>query len=117
MIPSSRNLYEERLKRLGMFSLRRRRPRGNRIEAFKMIHGIDEVNLGKLFCIDEDERTRKHSLCLKIRRHANLNIGLKFFTRRVINYWNHFTDVVASCKSLSTFKIKIYEFMAAKGEI
>ena len=26
-------------------------------EVFKMIHGIDKVNLGKIFCIDEDGRT------------------------------------------------------------
>ena len=52
MIPSLRNVsYEERLKRLGMFSLRRRRLRGDMIEVFKMIHGMDRVNLGKLFCI------------------------------------------------------------------
>ena len=66
MIPSLRNLsYEERLKRLGMFSLRCRRLRGDMIEVFKMIHSIDKVNLGTLFCIDEDERTKEHSLCLK----------------------------------------------------
>ena len=71
MIPSLRILsYEERLKRLGMFSLRRRRLRRDMIEVFKMIHGIDQVNLGKLFCIDKDRRTRKHSLCLRIRRHV-----------------------------------------------
>ena len=71
MIPSLRYLsYEKRLKRWGMFSLRRRRFRSDMIEVFKMIHGIDKVNLGKLFCIDEDGRTRKHSLCLKIRRHV-----------------------------------------------
>ena len=71
IIPSLRNLsYEERLKRLGMFSLRRRRLRGDIIEVFKMIRCIDKVNLGKVFCIDEDERPRKHSLCLKIRRHV-----------------------------------------------
>ena len=47
MIPSLRNLsYEERLKRLGMFSLRRRRLRGDMIEVFMMIHGIYRVNLG-----------------------------------------------------------------------
>ena len=62
MIPSLRNLsYKERLKRLGMFSLRLRRLRGDMIEVFKMIHGVDKVNLGNLFCIDEVERTRKHS--------------------------------------------------------
>ena len=64
MIPSLRNLsYEERLKKLGIFSLRRRRLMGDMIEVFKMIHDIDKVNLGNLFCIDEDGRTRKHSLC------------------------------------------------------
>ena len=51
-----------------MFSLRRRRLRVDMIEVFKMIQGIDKANLGKHFCIDEDGRTRKHCLCLKIRR-------------------------------------------------
>ena len=118
MIPSLRNLsYEERLKRLGMFSLRRRRIRGDMIEVFKMIHGIDKVNLGKLFIMDEDRRTRGHDFCLKIKRHVNSNIGLNFFTRRVINYWNQLSDVVVDCKSLDTFKVKLDEFMTARGEI
>ena len=30
------------------------------IEVFTMIHGIEKVNLEKLFCIDEDGRIRKH---------------------------------------------------------
>ena len=57
MILSLRNLaYEESLKRLDMFLLRRRRLRGDMIEVFKMIYGltIDKVNLGKLFCINEE---------------------------------------------------------------
>ena len=92
MIPNFKNLsYEERWKRLGMFS-----PRGDMIKLFKMIHGIDKVNLGKLFSIYEDRRIRKHSLCLKIRRHRNSNIGVDFFTRRVINHWNQLTDVVVA---------------------
>ena len=45
-----------------MFSLRRKRLRGDMIELFNMIHGIDKVNLGKLFCIDKNGRTRKYSL-------------------------------------------------------
>ena len=70
MIPGLKNLlYEGRLKRLDMFSLRRRRLRDGMIEMFKMIQSIDKVNLGKLFCIDEDGRTRNHSLCLKLRSH------------------------------------------------
>ena len=50
MIPSLRNFsYEERLKKLGMFFLRHRQLKGDMIEVFKMIHGINKVNLGKLF--------------------------------------------------------------------
>ena len=66
------------------------------IEIFKMIHGIDKVNLKKHFCIEEDGRTRKHSLCLKVRSHINSNIRLKIFTGRVINYWNHLTYLVVA---------------------
>ena len=87
------------------------------IEVFKMIHVIDAVNVGKLFCVDEYRRTRGHGFCLKIKRHVNSNIGLNFFTRRVINYWNQLSDVVVGCKSLDTFKMKLDEFMTARGEI
>ena len=42
MISSLRNLsYEERLKRSDMFGLRNRRLRGDTLDVFKMIHGID----------------------------------------------------------------------------
>ena len=73
-------------------------------EVFSMIHGINKVNLGKVFYIAEEGRTRKHSSCLKIRRDVNSNIGLNLFTRRVINYWNQLTREVVSSKSLSTIK-------------
>ena len=83
-----------------MFSLRHRKPRGDMIEVFKIIHDTDKVNVENHFCIDGDGRTRKHGLCLKIRRHLNSNIRLNFFTRRVITYWNHLTNVIVCCKSL-----------------
>ena len=60
MILSLRNLsHEEKLKRLGMFSLRRsRRLRSDMTEVLKMIQGTDKVNLGKLFSIDENRRKK-----------------------------------------------------------
>ena len=82
-----------------------------------MNHGIDKVNLGKLFYVDEDRRTRGHDFCFKIKRHVNSNIGLNFFIRRVINYWNQLSDIIVGCKSLETFKMKLDEFMTVKGEI
>ena len=49
MIPSLRNLYEERLKTLDVFSHRLKRLKGDMIEMFMMIHSIDKVNLENLF--------------------------------------------------------------------
>ena len=44
-----------------MFSLRRKRLRDDMIEVFMRSQDNDKVNLGKLFCINEDGRTKKHS--------------------------------------------------------
>ena len=71
------------------------------IEVFKMIHGIEKV---------------KNSLSLKIGKHVNSN-WLHFFTRRAINYWNYFPEIVVSCKSFSKFKGKLDIFMLVNGEI
>ena len=50
MIPSLRSFsYEERLKRLGMYSLRCGRLSGDMTEVLKMIEGIDTINLEKPF--------------------------------------------------------------------
>ena len=59
---------------------------------------------------------RRNNIYLKIRRHVNSNIGLKFFIKRIINYLNHFTNVVINCKYFNIFKIKLHEFMIAKGK-
>ena len=82
MIPNLRNSsYEEKLKRLGMFSLICRRLRDDMIEVLKMIHYIDKVNLGKHFCIDEEGRTRKQFMF-----NSKLRYLIEFFPRKVISY-------------------------------
>ena len=76
-----------------MFSLRHRRLRGDMTEAFKMIHGIDKINVRKLLCVNKDGRTRAYGYCLKIRRYVNSDIGVNYFTTRIKNYWNQLPDI------------------------
>ena len=60
-IPSIRDRsYEDRLKMLNLFKLCKRRLRGNLIEAFKFIKGINKVNYMRLFRVSLVNRTRGH---------------------------------------------------------
>ena len=51
--------YEERLEKLGLFSLERQRLRGDLIEVDKIMRGMDRV--GKLFPRVEESITRGHN--------------------------------------------------------
>ena len=50
--------YEERLKRTGLMTLEDRRIRGDLIQAFRIIGGIDKVDYKNYFKLSEEKRTR-----------------------------------------------------------
>ena len=52
--------YEERIKKLGLFSLRYRKLRGDLIEAFKFLKVRHAGNLRDMFDISETNRGRGH---------------------------------------------------------
>ena len=53
--------YETRLKKLGIYSLERRRLRGNLIETFKILTGRENVNYSKFSKLaDVTSRLRGH---------------------------------------------------------
>ena len=58
LIPELRGLaYEERLSRLGLYSLEFRRMRGDLIETYKIMKGIDKIEGGRLFPLAGETRT------------------------------------------------------------
>ena len=62
LIPEMRSLsYEERLNSLGLYSLEFRM-RGDPIELFKMIKGMDKVDVERMLLLVGHSRTRGHSL-------------------------------------------------------
>ena len=80
--------YEERLEKLGLFSLERRRLRGNLIKVYKVMRGMDRVDSQKLLPRVEESITKGHRFKVQGARFKG-DIRGKFFTQRVVvDAWN-----------------------------
>ncbi len=78
MIPSLRNKsYEERLARLNLFCLE------ENLECFEILKGFTNVDVNKLFSIDELSRTRSNGIKLRCRQ-IELDYTELFFTNDVV---------------------------------
>ncbi len=104
MIPSLRNKpYEKRLSHLNLFALVKRRPRGKLIDCFKILNGFTNVDLTKLFVMDDSTRTRNDGAKLKCRQ-VNSDCTKFFFTNAVVRDWNRLPPSVVQCNSIASFK-------------
>uniref|UniRef100_A0A8C5M6F8 Reverse transcriptase domain-containing protein n=1 Tax=Leptobrachium leishanense TaxID=445787 RepID=A0A8C5M6F8_9ANUR len=95
--------YQERLNDLNMYSLEKRRDRGDMIETFKYVKGIHKVEEGSIFKRKQNSKTRGHSLRLEGQRFKS-NIRKHYFTERVVDTWNSLPVEVVEAKTVIEFK-------------
>ena len=102
--------YKNRLKRLNLHSLERRRTRGDMIEDFKLVKGINKGNIDQVYKFSSQERTRGNGYKLEKLRFRT-DIGKYWFTNRVVNNWNRVSRHVVSAESIGSFKRRLDQSM------
>ena len=110
LIPSLAELpYTDRLDKLNLTTLERRRIRGDMIEVFKILNGHDIVRAEGFLELEtgqHTDRTRGHSLKLRKPRHRTYKRNM-FFSSRVVDRWNRLPESVVRSHNVNIFKNRL----------
>ena len=94
---------EERLKVSGLTTLTARRDRGDMIEVFKIMKGLEHVDYKNIFQLETTGRTRGQRYKI-VKKRSKLDIRKSFFSQRIVNKWNELPPLVVEADLVNSFK-------------
>ena len=110
LIPSLAMLnYGDRLQALKLPSLQYRMRRGDMIQTYKIVHGIDWLDKDMFFSSFTIQATRGHPFKL-FQKRSRLDVRANAFGARVVHDWNSLPNEVVSAPSVNSFKARLDKF-------
>jgi hypothetical protein len=111
MVPAVRaDTYPVRLQKLNLWSLEERRNRADLIAVYKMKQGYSKLCFEDLFEVDTSRRSCGLSCKLKCNNnHGNKDLRRFFFSQRVVNRWNGFSEDRVLAITQMAFKSRLIQ--------
>ena len=108
-----RSDYENKLEELGLTTLEERRTRGDVIQTFKIIRGIDNVEYSTWFKFISEVNTRNSRSVAEAKLAiplSKLDIRKYFFSVRMTKVWNQIPNAIRQNVNTEQFKIDYDNF-------
>ena len=102
--------YEKRLGDLGLFSLEKRRLRGDLINVYKYFKCGSQRDMANRFSVVCGDRTKGNGHKLEHRKF-HTNMQRNFFTVRVMEHWHGLPREVVDSPSLEIFKTHLDAYL------
>ena len=102
--------YEKRLERLGLTDLKTRRERGDFIQIYKIVHGMEKIhwcNENKILRPDQKIIDQRHFFQLSRERTKGNEPRTHFLLNRMANPWNNLSKDITLADSVNSFKSKL----------
>ena len=118
--------YHDKLKSVGLTTLCDRRVRGDMIQTYKILKGLDDVDYRTWFKTvgEQHQKTRlavsvSQDMTLEatmnlVKPKSKLDIRKNFFSSRVVDPWNNLPASVQNAGNVADFKVKYDDFLAGK---